>query len=126
MFRASVAKMCELSRQYGFTLNLVWAPMPTAVLKGDVASGHFALLTGQLKDLFAATGCNAGPMFNMNDVQTFTNFDNGAFHLRGAGWEQRGASTLAQYLQGLPDRAAAPERAERQVSAGLRADRDFQ
>lgn len=102
MFRASVAGMCSLSREYGFTLDVVWAPMPPAVLRGDEASGHMAALEAQLRDVFAETGCHAGPIFNMNSVQTFTNFDSAAFHLRGSGWEQRGAAILARYLRQVP------------------------
>lgn len=103
MFSASVAGMCRLSRQYGFTLDLVWAPMPPLVLRGDIASGHLAHLESQLRHVFAETGCQAGPLFDMNSVQTFTNFDSGAFHLRGSGWEERGAAVLARYLRHLPD-----------------------
>lgn len=121
MFSASVAKMCELSRQYGFSLNIVWAPMPPAVLRGDLASGHLQHLQQQLQDVFTETGCNAGPFFNMNDVQTFTNFDSGAFHLRGSGWEERGASILSRYLASLNDgNSGSPLRQPlRQVSADV-------
>jgi hypothetical protein len=103
MFRASIQQICGLSRQYDFTLHIVWAPMPPAVLRGDKALGHLAALQRELGGVFAATKCRVGPIFNMNDVQTFTNFDSGAFHLRGGGWEERGASVLAQYLKDLPD-----------------------
>lgn len=127
LFRASVARMCDLSRQYGFTLNVVWAPMPPAVLKSDIELGRLAKLQGQLEDVFAATRCNAGPVFNMNDVQTFTNFDSGAFHLRGTGWEERGASVLARYIQHLPNTAdvqSTPLAAER-VPQGAGANQGF-
>jgi hypothetical protein len=125
---AAVAGMCELSRQYGFVLNIVWAPMPPQVLKGRLASGQLASLDSNLRDIFAANRCQTGPIFNMNDVQTFTNFDIESFHLRGSGWEQRAASVLNQYLHDLPDRsknppsplkAAGEASATRRSSAGL-------
>ncbi len=103
LFAASIADMCRLSRQYDFVLNIVWAPMPQRVEQGRVQSGQLGALEDQLKAVFASTGCNAGPFFNMSDVETFTNFDSGAFHLRGSGWEERAASILARYIQSLPD-----------------------
>lgn len=103
LFRASVAGMCQLSRQYGFVLDVVWAPMPDRVERGRVESGQLGALEDQLKAVFASTGCNAGPFFNMSDVQTFTNFDSGGFHLRGFGWEERAASILSRYIKGLAD-----------------------
>jgi hypothetical protein len=101
-YEASIAGMCKLSRQYGFQLDLVWAPMPERVAKTRVETGELGALEDQLKAVFAATGCNAGPFFNMNDVQTFTNFDSGAFHLRGSGWEERAASILSRTIANLP------------------------
>ncbi len=103
LFAASVGDMCRLSRQYGFVLNIVWAPMPVRVEQGRVRSGQLGALEDQLKAVFAKTGCDAGPFFNMSDVETFTNFDSGAFHLRGSGWEERAAGILARYIQSLPD-----------------------
>jgi hypothetical protein len=103
MYRASLEGMCQLSRQYGFVLDVVWAPMPPLVADGRNKSGQLAGLDNQLKDIFASIGCQTGPIFNMNDVQTFTNFDSGAFHLRGSGWQQRAAEILHRYLRGLPE-----------------------
>jgi hypothetical protein len=103
LFGASIAGMCRLSRQYGFVLDVVWAPMPARVEKGRVESGQLSALEGQLKAVFAATGCNAGRFFDMNEVQTFTNFDSGAFHLHGSGWEERAASLLSRYIKDLPE-----------------------
>jgi hypothetical protein len=102
MYGASIAGMCRLSRQYGFVLDVVWAPMPPLVAEGRKKSGQLASLDNQLKAVFAANGCQTGPIYNMNDVQTFTNFDGGAFHLRGSGWQQRAAGVLRQYIQALP------------------------
>ena len=102
LFAASIANICRLSRQYGFVVNIVWAPMPDLVEKGRQKSGQLAALDNQLRAVFATTGCHAGPLFNMNDVQTFTNFSSEAFHLRGSGWEQRAASILNRYIRGLP------------------------
>jgi len=81
---AAIAGMCQLSRQYGFVLNVVWAPMPPQVLKSRIESGQLAALDNRLKDIFVANDCQTGPIFNMNDVQTFTNFDIETFHLRGS------------------------------------------
>jgi hypothetical protein len=103
MYRASIAGMCQLSRQYGFVLDVVWAPMPPLVADGRKKSGQLAALDNQLKEVFSSIGCQTGPIFNMNDVQTFTNFDSGAFHLRGSGWQQRAAEILRQYIQALRD-----------------------
>jgi hypothetical protein len=120
---AAIAGMCQLSRQYGFVLNIVWAPMPPPVLAGRLASGQLGSLDNALRGIFAANGCQSGPIFNMNDVQTFTNFDIESYHLRGSGWEQRAASVLNQYLHALPDRsktAPAPMKAEGEASATRR------
>ncbi len=103
---AAIAEMCRLSRRYGFVLNIVWAPMPPRVMAGRIKSGQLAALDSSLQTIFSDNGCHAGPIFNMNDVQTFTDFDSGAFHLRGAGWEQRATQILSQYLQALPDVAS--------------------
>lgn len=106
LYAASITDMCKLSRQYGFVLDIVWAPMPDQVERGRVESGQLAALEDQLKAIFASTGCNAGRFFNMSDVEAFTNFDSGAFHLRGSGWEERAASILSRYIRDLPDTPA--------------------
>jgi hypothetical protein len=120
---AAIGGMCRLGRQYGFVLNIVWAPMPPPVLKARVETGQLGALDNALRDIFAANGCRSDTFFNMNDVQTFTNFDNESYHLRGSGWEERAASVLNQYLHGLPDRSGkAPSlsRAEGEASATKR------
>jgi hypothetical protein len=121
MNEAALTGMCKLGRQYGFVLNVVWAPMPPAVLQARRTSGQLAALDHKLREIFAANGCQTGPIFNMNDVQSFTNFDLETFHLRGSGWEQRAASVLNRYLAGLPDRASnalSPLKPEAEASAG--------
>jgi hypothetical protein len=117
---AAIAGMCRLGRQYGFVLNIVWAPMPPPVLKGRLESGQLSSLNNALKGIFTTNGCQSGPVFNMNDVETFTNFDIESYHLRGSGWEQRAASILNQYLHNLPDRTKtgpSPSKAAGEASA---------
>jgi hypothetical protein len=108
MDRAAMSGLCQLGRRYGFSLNVVWAPMPPLVVKGRAESGQLMDLNNQLHDIFTSIGCEVAPIFNMNDVQTFTNFDSLAFHLRGSGWEQRAVLILSQYLHALPDRSHMP------------------
>jgi hypothetical protein len=103
IYRASITRMCQLGRQYGFALDIVWAPMPPLVAEGRTNSGQLAALDEQLNEVFSTNGCRTDPIFNMNDVQTFPNFDIGAFHLRGSGWQERAAEILHQYLLALPD-----------------------
>lgn len=118
---AFIGGMCQLSRQYGFELNMVWTPMPPTVLKDRIASGQLAGLENQLKAIFRTNGCAAGSFFDMNAVQTFTNFDVGSLHVRGSGWAQRTASVLNRYLHNLPDRSgtepSAPRAAEQATAS---------
>ena len=125
---ASMAGICQLGRQYGFAVSIVWAPMPPDILKARGASGELAGLDKRLTAIFSGTGCETVPIFDMNDAQRFTNFDIDTLHLRGSGWEQRAASVLAQYLRDLPERQSVSSdvgkstvgvSASRQPSAGL-------
>jgi hypothetical protein len=108
LYRASLAGMCRLGAEYGFELDIVWAPMPPLIAQQRKSNGELGALDDEIHQVFAQNGCRSGPIFNMNDVQSFTDFDTGAFHLRGSGWQQRAALVLSRYLRDLPDSRMLP------------------
>jgi hypothetical protein len=102
MQEAVLTRICALSEQYGFHVAIVWPPAPPELLEIWRNSGQLPALE---KRIYAITGknCNfVGPIVNLNDSRTYTNFDLRSYHLRGPGWEQRFALDLRNYLASLP------------------------
>jgi hypothetical protein len=101
--QAVLEQLCALSVRYGFTIALVWAPAPPPLLQAWRQRGDLAHLESRINRITSGT-CNvAGPVFNINDVRSYTNFDRRSYHQRGAGWEQRFVLDLRAYIGALPD-----------------------
>ena len=99
---AVFARICALSRQYGFQLDIAWPPLPQTVRQAWADAGKFAPLEAQLRAVFAQ-GCNVGPGFDADAIRVWPSFNRDGFHLHGAGWEERYAADLSQYIAALPD-----------------------
>ena len=100
--QAVFARICALSQQYGFQLDIAWPPLPQKVRQAWAEADAFAPLDAQLQAVFAQ-GCNVGPAFDANAVRIYPSFNRDGFHLHGPGWEERYAADLSQYIAALPD-----------------------
>jgi hypothetical protein len=99
--KAALADLCRMSVRYGFRLDLALGPVHAEIRQARLATGTTEAVIGSLKTI-VGQDCNAGPIFDFNDVRRYTNFNRDSVHLRGDGWYQRFASDLRDYLAALP------------------------
>jgi hypothetical protein len=107
-YAAALKDLCALSRQYGFRLDIVWAPGP----KRAVAAWREAHEIETLQsDILAAIGDGCAPpnFTDFNDGIDYLSFDHGATHLRGEGWDQLFASKMHLRIQQLLEARQAPQ-----------------
>ncbi len=97
---AALSGICDLSKQYGFELHVVWPPMPAELKSAMMASGALPGLERKLWSL-RDKGCRLVSVFDFNEVRAYTGFRLDMIHLLGDGWEQRFASDLRKYLSSL-------------------------
>ncbi len=98
--QAIMREFCALSRQYGFTLHLVWAPMQARLWDALDQRGKLQEIDGQLQRLFAESGTEV----TVDDAESrhrYPYFDRGLIHIRGLGWEQLYAVDLSAYVHGF-------------------------
>lgn len=92
--------ICALSRQHGFTLHLVRAPVPESVESARRDGGYADLE----RAVAAATGdCAATVTADINRRERFPDHAfRDADHLRRPGWTARYAALLNEYVAALP------------------------
>jgi hypothetical protein len=108
MNAAALRRICALSEQYGFRIKLAWPPMAEEISNVMRSSGALSSLRLQI-GLALGPSCPVDDIFDFNDIRTYTSssFFPDLIHLFGEGWEQRYASDLRRYLNGLPRYAPA-------------------
>jgi len=95
--RAVLKEMCALSRRYGFSLHVIWAPVQTKLRNALVASGKMRKLTDQLLEIVKETGTSIS-IDDSTDQQEYPSFDYDMVHIKGVGWEQVYANQLGAYI----------------------------
>jgi hypothetical protein len=98
-------RICELSKQEGFVINIVWPPIPDDLARAFHANGAFSQLETEIRSVMEGH-CAFGGFTDFNKIRVYSSasFHHDSLHLFGDGWEQRYASDLRDYLSGLPDR----------------------
>jgi hypothetical protein len=96
--RAILTEMCALSRQYGFSLHIIWAPMQTELRKQVLASGKMQRIDEQLVVLFREAGIQAS-VDDSGEQQDYPYFDRALLHIKGLGWEETYANQLTAYIR---------------------------
>jgi hypothetical protein len=97
-----LVRLCTLSREKGFEVNIVWPPVPND-LEGHLnASGALSGLEGKIRSIMRGR-CDFGGFTDFNKIRAYSkaSFHHDLLHLFGDGWEQRYASDLREYLNGL-------------------------
>lgn len=95
--REIMKEMCRLSRQYGFSLHVVWAPMDPRLLNALKANGKLQSINGQLAEVFKESHTQV-TVDDTDDQRVYPYFDRGLIHIRGLGWEQTYANQLTEYV----------------------------
>jgi hypothetical protein len=95
----AINKICQLSAQYGFSVEFLWSPSHVSAVSAWKESGRFAALEQEIRD--AAQSCVNISFYNSNDVIAYPSFDHEGTHLRGEGWKQRFTSDLRNHLMAL-------------------------
>jgi hypothetical protein len=96
---ASLSKICTMSRERGFRVDVVWPPMPSEIESALLASGALPRLEAQIRATMR--DCAVNSIFDFNRVHTYTAFRRDMIHLLGEASEQRYASDLRNYLTEL-------------------------
>jgi hypothetical protein len=94
---AVLAAMCNLSRQYGFELHMVWPPMQARLRSGLQASGKLQRINVQL-DAIARENHTLLSIDDSAAERDYPYFDSALLHIKGAGWEQAYALQLGAYI----------------------------
>jgi hypothetical protein len=95
--RVILREICLLSRQYGFTFHVIWAPVQTKLRAELEAAGKMQSLTDQLAAIARETGTKIS-IDDSSDQQKYSSFDYDLVHIKGAGWEQLYANQLTAYV----------------------------
>jgi len=100
----SLRQVCRLSEQYGFRVNFVWPPMANELESALIETGILSQLEEQIRSILG-DHCRLETVFDFNRIRRYSSssFHLDMIHLYGAGWEQRYASDLREYLNALPE-----------------------
>jgi hypothetical protein len=91
--RAILDEFCVLSRQYGFSLHLVWPPVQIRLHQALQANGTLAKINGELAAIFKDDGV-AVTIEDSDAGHDYPYFDRDLVHIKGEGWEQLYANQL--------------------------------
>jgi hypothetical protein len=109
-------RLCGLSRNYGFRIELAWSPIPGELEHVLMVSGALRQLETEIKSIMEGH-CDFAGFIDFNKIRDYPNlgFHNDMLHLYGDGWEQRYTSDLRKYLSGLlhPSQTNMPDEALR-------------
>jgi len=100
--REILMRMCSLSRQYGFKLHVIFAPLPPSVHATLAQQGKLTALNNSVKQVFEAAGADV-TLDDASDQESYLSFDRDLIHIKGLGWEQKFAVQLADYIHGYDD-----------------------
>jgi hypothetical protein len=95
-------RVCDLSRKYGFRVELAWSPIPAELETILLSSGALSRLETKIRSIMDGR-CDYSAFTDFNQIRTYPNlsFHNDMLHLFGDGWEQRYTVDMRQYLSGL-------------------------
>lgn len=95
--RAILDQICALSRQYGFTLHIVWPPVQVRLHQTLQANGTLKSIDEQLAAVFKENGVSVS-IQDSDDRHVYPYFDRDLVHIKGLGWEQTYANDLSSYI----------------------------
>ncbi|MDB5393963.1 MAG: hypothetical protein JWM91_1469 [Rhodospirillales bacterium] len=95
----AINKICQLSAEYGFSVQFLWSPSHVSAVAAWRESGRFVALEKEIGD--AAHSCVNVSFYNSNDAIAYPSFDHEGTHLRGEGWKQRFTSDFRKHLMAL-------------------------
>src|SRR5262249_18819370 len=83
-------RVCDLSRMYGFRVNVAWSPIPAQLQTILTRSGALSDLEAEIQSIMEGR-CDYSTFADFNKIRIYPNssFHNDLVHLYGDGWEQR-------------------------------------
>jgi hypothetical protein len=108
-----LTSVCDLSRMYGFRVELAWSPIPVQLETILTSSGALSGLEDKIRSIMDGR-CDYSAFTDFNKIRTYPNlsFHNDMLHLFGDGWEQRYTVDMREYLSGLPRRSVGADAVE--------------
>jgi len=99
----ALRRLCDLSRNYGFPIDIVWPPMPPQLENMLTSSGALTELEARIRAIMEAGHCDFDGFTDFNKIRTYPNraFGNDLTHLLGDGWERRYSADMREYLSSL-------------------------
>jgi hypothetical protein len=97
-----LTSVCDLSRMYGFRVELAWSPIPAQLETILTSSGALSELEANIRSIMDGR-CDYSAFIDFNKIRMYPNlsFHNDMLHLFGDGWEQRYTVDMRQFLSGL-------------------------
>jgi hypothetical protein len=104
-----LTSVCDLSRLYGFRIELAWSPIPAQLEAVLTSSGALSELETKIRSIMDGH-CDYSGFTDFNKIRTYPNlsFHNDMLHLFGDGWEQRYTADMREFLNGLSHPIAEP------------------
>src|SRR5262249_35257076 len=98
----ALSRMCDLSKKYGFRIEVVWPPVPAQLESLLISGGALAKLEARISSIMEGR-CDFAGFTDFNKFRTYPNlsFRNDLAHLFGYGWEQRYTADMIKYLNAL-------------------------
>jgi len=99
----ALSRLCNLGKNYGFRIEIVWPPMPSQLNSMLTSSGALTELEARIRSIMEGGYCDFGGFTDFNKIRTYPNlaFGNDLTHLLGDGWEQRYSADMREYLTSL-------------------------
>jgi len=99
----ALSRVCDLGKNYGFRIDIVWPPMPPQLESMLASNGALADLESRIRSVMEAGHCDFDGFTDFNKIRTYPNraFGGDLTHLLGDGWEQRYAADMREYLSSL-------------------------
>jgi hypothetical protein len=97
-----LTSVCDLSRMYGFRIELAWSPIPAQLEAFLTSNGALSALETKIRSIMDGH-CDYSGFTDFNKIRTYPNlsFHNDMLHLFGDGWEQRYTVDMREFLSGL-------------------------
>jgi hypothetical protein len=95
-------RVCSLSKQYGFRIEVAWPPVPAQLDSLQRSSGEVTKLEAKIRSIMEGH-CDFAGFTDFNKIRHYPNqaFRNDLIHLFDYGWEQRYSADMIKYAHGL-------------------------